>query len=1041
MPRKKNQHLQQPVINDFPDPVDLDFGFQQDEVEPEAVQEIEAPRQSRKKTRNVQKAPLRTNDWSPIFEPGEIAPSEASVSPPNDRSPLDQVEFPSRTKSKPVNIRDDISTTQKVSDQYTPPSDAGLGDELYGKSPAAVTETSSASTPPVEPGFSVRRSYKVSSPPISPAQRSVRPVSFGGTPLPAYARPASTAYGSPPAPHLPQPHFYGAHDVHLGLPVQGQRTAQNVPTFTRFVRLPHSDHGIITGVDQQIHVYSYNGTNIREIGALGALSGTPVDAEMFHCNSASDSLRKLRPLIAVTLMHIEPAQGGLQQYRFSVSMYSLAEQRHIADLLHTPPQLIRPSVPGYQQTSVDLTNHLRLQADGVFLVISSAKSGELHVFRAVSTETDSQAFECIKKLWTALQPKELQRAPSHSRTNVHEGRASGLPQVKLHEDVPIFSIRGRWLAVCPPNNAPRTAGNVLGQDVLVSRSAELDTTGPGNRPMVNCETDSPDADTVLGRVARGVAKEMYKASRWIGTQGMQAWQNYWKTEDVNNPSSQRPAYNDADARQAQFDHFPPTHADARQTTNDPELVAIYDLQALIESGNRKTSTSTPLVTFRPPHGCSYVNFAPNGLIMLTASRKGDHHYIWDLMEMKHCRTAISDSEARNTPRIRQLIRYDRVGESTVVDVVWELPSFATFALLTKNKTIHLFNLPASAMRWPPPRQAKKARPLSAPPTEAIATTHDPAPTGGFLASAMNFAGKTQPILPAFRGRAPSNSGGFSGIGQAGFGFAAATGARGSKAVASGLSKSLGAAVDTVSKIHHAGKTRLHLESSLDATSGCFVWTHRAGKAGLVVLNKEGLKYYQVRKRMPADSRQPESTVFDARRGVSAKFPNVSPIEAEHAGGLDLPGYYRQEEAYTKDASRAHPLSFAEIDTNAPFQPFHSDRRVAVSVYVTEAQDTKQHKKSKKSKADPSDNWVFGGTIPTYQLNLQRPADIDDTTDSVIYRETSVSNDAEEQIVSTSRRRKAKTKQVHSAQDTADDANQEGFFEDDCDVLDFASDRV
>lgn len=195
MPRAKKirppQPQPPPVSDEYPDPADLNFGFTEEE-------EPEPARLSRNKARNATSntRPLRVDSSSP--EPlidDSVISSHQPVSPIR-HSILNQISFSNHSKSRPVDIRDDLVSTEKVSDQYTPPSDAGIPEELYGKSPnnESVSISSAANTPPVEPGFSTRASFKTRSPPISPPQRYARPLSFGSSvpPVPAYPRLLST---------------------------------------------------------------------------------------------------------------------------------------------------------------------------------------------------------------------------------------------------------------------------------------------------------------------------------------------------------------------------------------------------------------------------------------------------------------------------------------------------------------------------------------------------------------------------------------------------------------------------------------------------------------------------------------------------------------------------------------------------------------------------------------------------------------------------------------------------------------------------------
>ncbi|EON97743.1 hypothetical protein UCRPA7_6744 [Phaeoacremonium minimum UCRPA7] len=177
-----------------------------------------------------------------------------------------------------------------------------------------------------------------------------------------------------------------------------------------------------------------------------------------------------------------------------------------------------------------------------------------------------------------------------------------------------------------------------------------------------------------------------------------------------------------------------------------------------------------------------------------------------------------------------------------------------------------------------------------------------------------------------------------------------------------------------------------------------------------------------------------------------------------------------------DASAQSSIPQAEIESSAPYQPFHTDKRVAIYEYAPEQPSTAQQvalvsemlgdslqlekpKPSKsKRKASPSFSpaqapvkdtsvWVFGQPIEATRLDLGHyqiteeesfNMSTDDTRalpPSAIERERVLQRfgENEEQIVVTTRRRRG----AGRAADTDDD----GFFEDDCEVLDFADQRV
>jgi hypothetical protein len=159
----------------------------------------------------------------------------------------------------------------------------------------------------------------------------------------------------------------------------------------------------------------------------------------------------------------------------------------------------------------------------------------------------------------------------------------------------------------------------------------------------------------------------------------------------------------------------------------------------------------------------------------------------------------------------------------------------------------------------------------------------------------------------------------------------------------------------------------------------------------------------------------------------------------------------------------HPLSHAEIDSNAPYQPFHSDPRVNLFVYSDSTATSMAESQlptastifngpaqpSPTRTQPPSEKWVFGEPISATRLNLRSSTPLDDDgMGSVIYRDTSATtvldkSGVPEQIVSTTRRMKTKrggkAMMANDGEELPGDGD--GFFEDDMDVLDFAEDRV
>jgi hypothetical protein len=147
-----------------------------------------------------------------------------------------------------------------------------------------------------------------------------------------------------------------------------------------------------------------------------------------------------------------------------------------------------------------------------------------------------------------------------------------------------------------------------------------------------------------------------------------------------------------------------------------------------------------------------------------------------------------------------------------------------------------------------------------------------------------------------------------------------------------------------------------------------------------------------------------------------------------------------------------PLSFSEIETNPPYQPFYTDRRVTRFVYSrplpsvyesnSEYQPSTPGLASNLHHEESDTPWLFGEDVEA--IRISSPAtqmhDLDDEdfvagVAARIENKLILNDDEEEveQVVVTTRRRRVK-------KDGAEEG-EEGFFEDDCEVLDFAEDRV
>jgi hypothetical protein len=1032
--------------------------------------------------------------------------------------------FPRSQNNAPPPLLGALGPTEKVSDRDIPDRhDEWAQAASYGKSPPAgparnMNSSEATTDQPIRGGFHNK------SPPLSPPQRKVRPVSYGSTVRSVSVRKSSndighrhtaSAYGSsPPLPHLPQPHFYRAPEIDLGL---GSRlrdpSADRVASFVGFTNVPSvvgsartsKSQVMLLGSESRLDILAVDKKTASPIGALEHLAGQVIDAVILTWESGNDPFRQLRPLVAVTihgpkihddhnaeqddsdaLEHSDilpaahapsvAANESSEDFQTRVEVYSLVDRTRVATLFRTQPVPMQPSLRGYPRSAPPPTGDLRLDVGGNFVTVSSGTSGEVWTFGIQASN-----FRCLAKFWTTVQAKEVRRSSSSGAYLDRDISPADLEASHRRSDHPILALSSRWLAICPAGPVSRPAlGGFIPPSLAEAKVPGLDSSTAPPRPSETCILDSPDAPSLLNRVARGVAQEVVKGARWLGDQGWQTWNNYWR-RDQHPQSPQTSPYNQpAHSPDQHPNFFPPTHAQETRSTSEPELVSIIDLKRLQDGPTKKgVDPLTPLATFQPPGGCSYLSFAPSGLNLLTASRKGDVQYVWDLMQVKYCRAAAFITTPLDTPpslppevlpRVRQIAKFPRLTSSSVVDVVWSPPVGDRLAVITRNGTVHVFDLPLSAFQWPPFRRGRRAVPVSAPASPAVHPQHDEvaAPAGGVLASAKRLASKTQPMLANLRGRTPSVGGGVSGISANSIGFASVAGVRSGKAVAAGLSQSLEAAAGTVNTLRHAGDSRVHLSNmAKDPARARVVWT----RSSILVIDGMVVRSYSVRRAQATGKGRQDVSIVDTSGAISTKLPKLGELasistekQKRQGDGLEeriegmVAGYWMSRSSVAKASLEdAHPLSRAEIETNAPYQPFHSDRRV--NLFLHSAGETLSDSQIPTASviflgaSDPAspEKWVFGNELPATKVNLRSSsydhfdegAEGDPATQ--IYRQTTMEGDGEnEQIVSTTKPRKGKrgnaSASLSGGNGGLEDAD-ELDFEDDVEILDYATDRV
>ncbi|KAF9240362.1 hypothetical protein DTO006G1_8202 [Penicillium roqueforti] len=1000
------------------------------------------------------------------------------------------------------------SLDEPAGDDLTSRTDTWAQSVPYGKSPPTdlmdgdIPSASLPSTSPLNfPTIQERSGF--SHPSSASPQTRTLPSSYGN----AYRsglhsrqqsidRRKSHSYGSPmsnhaPPPHLPQAHFFGAPDIEI-IPTQNRSPAEGNYSFCGFDTLPSlSSKGsrtgmnvLLVGIDGAVEILAIEDRQTRLVGQITGLNGRVIEAKLLPGYPSSDPFASSRPHVAV-IVHgplpphdeegrvssatsdaneIPPstirghsydkcARDDIQFYQTRVEIYSFRTSEHVCTLFASKPVPCLENLPGLPSFAPSPVGKLKIFTTGAYIILASGVSGEVYVYRHILSP-ETTAYQCLGKTWTGVQSKETRRySTSSSSTTDPEGTRTDSPHGFSTLERPILAVQGRWLAFAPPPSAYR--GSIQGtvpSSLIIGKVPGIETRSPPAVPSVSCATDVGEGESFFDKMARGVAQELVRGARWMGDQGMQAWNNYWNTQQPSGSSPRRPPQG-LDLQTQGYGLFPPTHAQDTQTSaTEPDTVSIIDLRRFEDGTDIRNAFIHPVSTFQVPNGCSFLSLSPNGLMLFTASKKGDVQYVWDLMQLKHCRSMafMADDQTGQNPNVRQIARYARLTTSSIVDVIWTAPVGDRLAVITRKGTVHVFDLPRSAFQWPPFRRAKSTA-NKPPATDPMADEMTSQASGSNpLSAAMKLVGgKTQPFFSAVRGRVPSTGAAFPNM--SGFALPSAASVKSGKVVAAGLSKSMGAATGTVNTLRHAGENRLHLPGlARDPAPSRVTWICNKGLIFLGVLDAGYFKMYRLKRAtVPGHkSRQPHSIVGGKESQVKlpdnlqgpcgpAPLSTFDPEVVVHAS-IVLPSVSYQPSSAAR--SFCQPLSQAEIETNTPYQPFHTDQRVSLSVFS-----------SGSDASEPSGQWVFGNDIPLIKVHLRSfnsssddHGDDEDENAVIHGHSLGAGGDIEnlitlgnstgnvEEVVITTRRKKR-----HSAPLKADD----GFFEDDCEVLDFARDRV
>ncbi|KAI4155410.1 MAG: hypothetical protein LQ340_001010 [Diploschistes diacapsis] len=742
---------------------------------------------------------------------------------------------------------------------------------------------------------------------------------------------------------------------------------------------------LLTSSGGNLHVFKHDKDKTSHLGCVEGLRGVAVSAKVIPCTLKLDRLKYLRPLIAVIIhgpllqsgsrsrrgsnyssdsqfdpshqQHVQPTATSTQ-YQTTVEVYSLRTRRHVSTLYASPPAEMEPLLGGRAFEAPPPIGALTLHVKGKFLVVSSGVSGEVYIYDVGRTPINP--FRCIGKVWTSVPQRKSRTWSSSSASSEAENyqeKSLGRPP---RPDNALLSLSSRMLAYVPP--VPPSRSTIFGK-VNLPHTARgppgLTSHTAPSQPQSTCELDTPLEDSRVNRVARDVTQEMLKGARWVGDQGKQAWRNYWSKP--SEPTPYEPAHQPATQQ------FPPTHAsdDQNRISQQPVMVSVLDLEKLAEHQDSKVATALqPIATFPLPGGCSFLSFNPSGLSLLTASSKGDVQYVWDLMQMVYPRSSLFFSSNQDVgPIVRQVARYTRVTIANIVDAVWLEPRGEKLAIVTDRGTVHLHDLPQSALQWPPPTRAMRPANMQKTVSETVAAR----PTSSGWNSAFSAVSGG---LAAVRTKPLIGFGGFN-LAQA----SAGVGARGSKIMASGFSKSVEAATGIGNSLIHMGETRLHVSGSSNLVNpGCVRWL--TGKDPAIAIAGNGVvRVYRIVLRTQTDKkgkRKSHSVVGERLAELSIpdanKYNKYQEDELPNDGinvEIAWPSLPHAPQASYGNNTSLNPLSFAEIDSCTPYQPFHIDRRVGMYAYA----DTRYS-------YGPSDKWVFGKEIPTRLVQDKKGLDSD-----------------------------------------------------------------
>jgi hypothetical protein len=923
--------------------------------------------------------------------------------------------------------------------------------------------------------------------------------------------------GHAPLPHEDQAHFYpnGLPDldsigVPASAPTSGLRPGEN-GYFCGWDSLSTSGHGpsatadnvLLVGFEGGLRVYRVSRKSSDPIGKLENLRGSVIGAKILPWTCRKDPGSAGRPHVALIIhgpMLSDPPEihnssdesapvsaeesspepsvhpssrpssakefeirETLKQYQTTVEVYSLLTQKRVAVLYSSRP-VEDDCDPLGEYKKPPPVGDLKVDANGKFVVVASGVSGEVFIFSPYSRIKGTKELEsirCVGKLWTTVKPRGAKKAVN---ANGNLDASSSSDDSEVQHGIPLFSLSNRWIATVPPVTPVHTfEGTAHVLDPSARPPGLATKIAPIPPPPTTCAVDIPDGSEFMNRMSREVTQHAIKGAKYIGEQGYRVWSNYW------NPSTSM--NNMGYAQQLPpAQHFPPTHdySNAAPTANnDPTQVAIFDLQRFLVNEEWKLkNVLQPLATFELPSGCSFLSFAPSGLHMITVSKKGDEQFIWSLMKMRDPRSAIPGAPSSTSgPYVRQIKKFARLTKATTIDVVWSAPHGERFAILTDRGTVHAHEIPASVFQWPPVRRARRVK-------KAQKTHNDrPVSPQGRLSSAVNAINGASTWIKTARTKGLGQTVGFGGLGITPANMS-------SKALKAGFRQSLGAVATGAQAVYHAADNKLHLTDIIpEATPSCMRWMTGRDKGSLAIVAAGSVYIYSAKQTSTSRKGQPpvlgakiskKPTVFNLHNIPDDQFAPalIKAVEARASGtvldaaALEPTGgwHLRAPTALTtkkkQHKRRENWHALVEAETNPPYQPFHTDRRVSLYAYAepdtpppripdkdSSAEEFAEHDSARQAytndilsphlkavhHVDDDAAWLYGMEITNTRVIREGGGGGSGDDDGDDFDRVVRENEDGELVVGTTVRRRGR--------------EEEEFFEDDCEVIDFAEDRV